>query len=102
MDNILIKNAKAIVTCDENDNVFYDSDTLIDGPKITAIGKDIEAEGAEVIHASVNLFTRGLVNTHHHFFQTFVRNMTTIDYPNLTVMDWIDKIIVSSKKLMTT
>ena len=34
----------------------------------------------------------GMVNTHHHFFQTFVRNLITIDYPHLTVMDWIDKI----------
>lgn len=92
MSKILIKNAKAIVTCDEKDNVFYDSDMLIDGPKIAAIGKDIEAEGAEVIEASGKFVYPGLVNTHHHFFQTFVRNMTTIDYPNLTVMDWIDKI----------
>lgn len=92
MSKILIKNAKAIVTCDEKDNVFYDSDMLIDGPKIAAIGKDIKAEDAEVIDASGKFVYPGLVNTHHHFFQTFVRNMTTIDYPNLTVMDWIDKI----------
>ena len=25
-------------------------------------------------------------------FQTFVRNLITIDYPNMMVMDWIDKI----------
>lgn len=92
MSKILIKNAKAIVTCDEKDNVFYDSDMLIDGPKIAAIGKDIKAEDAEVIDASGKFVYPGLVNTHHHFFQTFVRNMTTIDYPNLTVMDWIDNI----------
>lgn len=92
MSKILIKNAKAIVTCDEKDNVFYDSDMLIDGPKIAAISKDIKAEDAEVIDASGKFVYPGLVNTHHHFFQTFVRNMTTIDYPNLTVMDWIDKI----------
>ncbi len=92
MSKILIKNAKAIVTCDEKDNVFYDRDMLIDGPKIAAIGKDIKAEDAEVIDASGKFVYPGLVNTHHHFFQTFVRNMTTIDYPNLTVMDWIDKI----------
>ena len=92
MSMILIKNAKAIVTCDEKDNVFYDSDMLIDGSKIAAIGKDIKAEDAEVIDASGKFVYPGLVNTHHHFFQTFVRNMTTIDYPNLTVMDWIDKI----------
>jgi len=89
---ILIKNAKAIVTCDGQDQVFRDSDILIEGPAIKAIGKDLEAEGAELVDAKGKFVYPGLVNTHHHFFQTFVRNLITIDYPNLTVMDWIDKI----------
>ena len=37
---ILIKNAKAIVSCDSGDQVYWDSDILIEGPKITEIGKD--------------------------------------------------------------
>ena len=65
----LIKNAYAIVTCDANDNVFYESDLLIDGPAIVKIGKNIEAEDAEVIHASDKIIYPGLINTHHHFFQ---------------------------------
>lgn len=92
MGKILIKNAKAIVTCDAKDQVFYDCDMLIDGQKIAAIGKNIEADGAEVIHAEGKFVYPGLINTHHHFFQTFVRNLTAIDYPNMMVMDWIDKI----------
>ncbi len=102
MGRVLIKNAKAIVTCDDRDQVFYDADMLIDGPKIVKIKKGLSddpllmtgplAEGMEVIDASDKFVYPGLVNTHHHFFQTFVRNLTTIDYPNLTVMDWIDKI----------
>ena len=31
---ILIRNARAIVTCDGQDRVYYDSDMLIQGPKI--------------------------------------------------------------------
>ena len=89
---ILIKNAKAIVSCDSGDQVYWDSDILIEGPKITEIGKDIEAEGAEIIRGDGKFVYPGLINTHHHFFQTFVRNLTSIDYPNLMVMDWIDKI----------
>ena len=92
MSKILIKNAKAIVTCNEKDEVFYDADLLIDGPKIVAIGKDLKAEEAEVIDGKGKFVYPGMVNTHHHFFQTFVRNLITIDYPHLTVMDWIDKI----------
>lgn len=92
MSKILIKNAKAIVTCNAKDDVFYDSDLLIDGAKISAIGKNLPAEDAEVIDGTGKFVYPGMVNTHHHFFQTFVRNLITIDYPHLTVMDWIDKI----------
>ena len=59
----LIKNAYAIVTCDANDNVFYESDLLIDGPAIVKIGKNIEAEDAEVIDASDKIIYPGLINT---------------------------------------
>ena len=37
-EKILIKNARAIVTCDELDQVFYGADLLIDGPRIEKIG----------------------------------------------------------------
>ena len=51
MAQILIKNAKAIVTCDAEDRVYRDCDMLIDGPAIMEIGKDLAAEGAEVVDA---------------------------------------------------
>jgi len=43
--SILIKNANAIVTCDIDDNIFYNSDITIQGPKIVRIGKNIKATG---------------------------------------------------------
>ncbi len=87
---ILIKNAKAIVTCDQEDKVFYGSDILIEGPEIIAIGKDLSAEGAIIIDGKDKFIYPGLINTHHHFFQTFVRNLLTVDYPNISVMEWLD------------
>jgi len=89
---ILIKNAKAIVTCDGEDRVYYGADLLVRGPQIVRIGPDLKAPCDEVIDASGCFVYPGLINTHHHFFQTFVRNLRTIDYPNMTVPDWIDKI----------
>lgn len=89
---LLIKNAAAIVTCDTQNRVYDNSDILIDGPQIVAIGKELEGSGAEILDAKGKIIYPGLINTHHHFFQTFVRNLVTIDYPSLTVMDWIDKI----------
>ena len=90
MGRILIKNAKAIVTCDDRDNVFKNTDMLIEGPEIREIAPEINVSDAEVIDASGKIVYPGLINTHHHFFQTFVRNLTTIDYPNMTVPEWLD------------
>lgn len=95
-DRILIQNAQAIVTCDGTDQVFYDSDLLIEGPSIIKIGKNLAedptVEVSRIIDARHKIVYPGLINTHHHFFQTFVRNMMSIDFPNLLVVDWLDKI----------
>lgn len=88
----LIRNARAIVSCDALDTVYYNSDMLIDGYQIKQIGKNLPSEGCEVLDGSTYFIYPGLVNTHHHFFQTFVRNLVTIDYPNLLVVDWLDLI----------
>lgn len=89
---VLIKNAAAIVTCDEKDAVYRDADLLIEGGRILSIGKNLSGDAAETLGADGKFVYPGLVNTHHHFFQTFVRNLTTIDYPNMLVVEWLDKI----------
>lgn len=91
-NKVLIKNARAVVTCDSLDQVFYDTDILIEGPKIEKIGKNIKDDEAKIINGKDKFIYPGLINTHHHFFQTFVRNMMSIDYPNMLVVDWLDKI----------
>jgi len=89
---ILIKNAKAIVTCDSQDQVYRDADLLIEGPAVSRIGRGIDCGDAEVLRADGKFIYPGLINTHHHFFQTFVRNLIAIDYPNMLVVEWLDKI----------
>lgn len=96
---LLIKNAKAIVSCDEKNHVYLNSDMLIEGEKILEIGHNIVCEDAEVLDASDKFVYPGLVNTHHHFFQTFVRNLITIDYPNMHVVEWLDKIYQIFQKI---
>nr|WP_089984800.1 amidohydrolase [Clostridium sp. C105KSO13] len=89
----LIKNAQAIVSCDEKDTIFKDSDLLIEDQKIIEIGQNLSSEGVDEIIDGKNKFIYpGLVNTHHHFFQTFIRNTIKVDYPNMTVPEWLDKI----------
>lgn len=92
MSSKLIKNARAIVTCDEENHVFYGSDIFIKDNAIVSIGKDLNVVADEVIDATDKFVYPGLVNTHHHFFQTFVRNLKTVDYPNMKVVDWLREI----------
>lgn len=91
-DKKLIKNASAIVCCNETDDVYLNADLLIQGEKILEIGRGISCPDAKVMDARGKFVYPGLINTHHHFFQTFVRNLVTIDYPNMLVVEWIDKI----------
>jgi len=96
----LIQNALAIVSCDEADTVYRNADILIEDGKISAIGKALKTPAPqapaggewETINASGKFIYPGLINTHHHFFQTFVRNLLTIDYVNITLIEWLDKI----------
>ena len=90
MAKTLLRNARAIVSCDERDRVYEHCDLLIEDQKILEIAPHISCESAQVIDATGKLIYPGLVNTHHHFFQTFIRNLTTIDYPNMTVLEWLD------------
>jgi hydroxyatrazine ethylaminohydrolase len=91
-ERILIRNADAVVTCDPADRVLYNSDILICGNRIEAVGNNLAAGDAQIIDAAGKYVYPGLVNTHHHFFQAFVRNLMTIDRSELTLMQWLDDI----------
>ena len=92
MDKLLIKGAGAIVTCGEDDRVLYDADLLTEGGVIKAVGRGLADRDAVIVDARGKYVYPGLINTHHHFFQAFVRNILTIDRPNLTLVNWLDKI----------
>ena len=91
-ERILIRNADAVVTCDPADRVLYNSDILICGGRIEAVGSNLAAGDAQIIDAAGKYVYPGLVNTHHHFFQAYVRNLMTIDRPGLTLMQWLDEV----------
>lgn len=45
-ERILIRNADAVVTCDPADRVLYNSDILICGNRIEAVGSNLAAGDA--------------------------------------------------------
>lgn len=71
MADMLIKNAKTVLTMNDDDHVTHD-DILIRDGVIAALGPDLETTG-EVIYAENCVVTPGLVNTHHHLYQTLTR-----------------------------
>ncbi len=73
MSDILIRNADVVVTMDGARREIAEGDVLIRGGQIAAVGPGIPAKGAEVIEARGCVVTPGLVNTHHHLYQTLTR-----------------------------
>ena len=74
MATILIRNARVIVTMDPDRTEPEGSSILIEDGAITAIGRDLAApSGAEVIEAAGLIVTPGLINTHHHLYQSLTR-----------------------------
>jgi cytosine/adenosine deaminase-related metal-dependent hydrolase len=83
---ILIKNAKAIITMNDNNDVLYNQNLLINGNKIDYIGNDI-LDAEKVIDASDMYVYPGLINTHHHLYQTFTRNLPEVQ--NMELFPWL-------------
>lgn len=78
MSRILIKNIKELITMDEEKNRYKDIDLLIEGPKVKEIGKNLDVDESkldEIINAEEYYVFPGLINTHHHFYQTLTRNL---------------------------
>ncbi|MCK8483163.1 8-oxoguanine deaminase [Aliiroseovarius sp. S2029] len=70
--DLLIRNAQTILTMDDDGRELSSNDIRISGGVITEIGPDLPQD-AEVLDASRAVVTPGLVNTHHHLYQTLTR-----------------------------
>jgi len=63
-------------------------DILLEGNRIKKIGKSIPVPaGAMVVDASPHVVVPGLVNTHHHFYQSLTRNVPAVQDAKL--FDWL-------------
>lgn len=84
---ILIKNIRALMTSADSQNL-YGADVLIENGKVKKVGKGLIAPvGARIIDGSNLAVIPGLVNTHHHFYQTLTRNLP--DVQNAKLFDWL-------------
>ena len=70
----VIKNADLIISMDDARRVLNNYDILISDGQIQKVAKNIRLNGLEkVIDAAGCLVTPGLVNTHHHLFQSLTK-----------------------------
>jgi len=73
MADLLIRKGDTILTMDDAGQEPATCDILVREGVIVAIGRDLDAPGAEVLSARGCVVTPGLVNTHHHLYQTLTR-----------------------------
>lgn len=91
---LIVSNIAALVSCDESDRVYRDVDMVCDNGVITAIlpAGTVAPDDARTIDGRGLFIYPGLINTHHHFFQAFVRNQRQLDWSQLTLVDWLNRI----------
>ncbi|WP_164658050.1 8-oxoguanine deaminase [Tropicibacter sp. Alg240-R139] len=72
MQEFLIKNADVILTMDDQRQELSGADILIRDGMIVQIGQGLQTSG-ETVLAKGCVVTPGLVNTHHHLYQSLTR-----------------------------
>jgi 8-oxoguanine deaminase len=76
---LLIKDATCVATMDDAGTEWRDASVLIRGHEIIAVGPtqdlpaDLVSQATNTINAKGHIVIPGLVNTHHHMFQSLTR-----------------------------
>lgn len=72
MTEVLIQGADHILTMDDDRRELSGADILLRDGQIAAVGQGLTTTG-ETVQARGCVVTPGLVNTHHHLYQTLTR-----------------------------
>src|SRR5947209_3779531 len=85
MTSLLIKYADLIISMDDNDTRWTDGGIYVEDCAIQQIGPvdQLPTSANYVIDARNMIILPGLINTHHHFFQTLTRNLPLVQDANL-------------------
>ncbi|UWR00416.1 8-oxoguanine deaminase [Rhodobacteraceae bacterium S2214] len=73
MANTLIRNAQIVLTMNDDRAEISECDIHINDGVIAAVGPNLSVADAEIVNAAGCVVTPGLVNTHHHLYQTLTR-----------------------------
>lgn len=74
MAKVFIQNADVLATMNGTRRELRGADMVVEAGVITAVGQGLHAPvGAEIVDAQGCVVTPGLVNTHHHLYQSMTR-----------------------------
>ncbi len=92
MSTILLQHADLLVTMDAERRVIQDGALYIENGVIRAVGESAESgpEADQVIDAQGLVVLPGLVNTHHHLYQTLTRALPAVQDTEL--FDWLTRL----------
>ena len=86
MSTLLVKNVRYLVSCDENDTVYERVNLFVRNQEIVSIGPEVYPAD-QTIDASNMVVYPGLINTHHHLFQCFTRNLPEVQ--KMELFPWL-------------
>ena len=87
MSTLLLKNIHTLVTCDDRDQILHGVDLYCEDGLIRSIGPALPHTADKVVDARHCCCYPGLLNTHHHLYQVFSRNLPQVQ--NLELFDWL-------------
>jgi Cytosine deaminase and related metal-dependent hydrolases len=86
MSTLLVKNIRYLVSCDEHDTVYERVNLFVRDQEIASIGPEIYPAD-QTIDATNMVVYPGLVNTHHHLYQCFTRNLPEVQ--RMELFPWL-------------
>lgn len=81
-----LRNVHTVITCDKEDRIYKNSDVWFHDGIIAGIGTCREKTDVEFDASDLFLYP-GLVNTHHHLYQYFTRNLIKVQ--GMELFDWL-------------
>lgn len=96
MSSIMVKNIQTLVSCDNQDRVYENVNIFCEDGLIRSIGHE-SPQAHTVIDGTGMLCYPGLVNTHHHLYQVFSRNLPQVQ--NMELFQWLTTLYEVWKRL---
>lgn len=87
MKTLMLRNISQLVTCNDADEVLQAVDLYCEDGVIRAIGTHLPQKAQQELDCTHLFCYPGLINTHHHLYQQFSRNLPQVQ--NMELFDWL-------------